>query len=61
MARRSTIWNCQLNGFRLLFLTDIVSRLSTLSALVREMPPSGFIRLTVADRIFREGISFQQQ
>ena len=54
-----SLWNCQLNGFRLLFLTDTLARLSTLSTLVREMPPSDFIWLTVADRMFTEGISAQ--
>ncbi len=52
-----SLWNCKLNGFRLLFVTDIVARLSTLSALVREMPPSDFIWLTEQARMFKEGIS----
>ena len=52
-----SLWNCQLNGFRLLFVTDTVARLSTLSVLVQEMPPSDFIWLSEQARMFKEGIS----
>lgn len=55
--RYEKLWNCQLNGFRLLFLTDNLARLSTLSSLVQEMPPSDFIWLTEQSRMFRDGVS----
>ena len=55
--RYEKLWDCQLNGFRLLFLTDTVARLSTLSSLVQEMPPSDFIWLTEQTRMFKDGIS----
>jgi hypothetical protein len=50
-------WNCKLNGFRLLFITDNVARHSALCTLVQEMPPSDYIWLTTADRLFADGIS----
>jgi len=49
--------NCRLNGFRLLFVTHSVARLSTLCSLVQAMPPSDFIWLTNKDRMFEDGIS----
>ena len=52
-----SLWNCRLNGFRLLFLTDSVGRLSTLCSLVQAMPPSDYIWLTVAEHMFKDGIS----
>ena len=52
-----SLWNCQLNGFRLLFVTDSVPRLSTLCSLVQAMPPSDYIWLTVTDRMFEDGIA----
>ncbi|MHC4567080.1 MAG: replication-relaxation family protein [Planctomycetota bacterium] len=55
--RYERLWNCQLNGFRLLFLTDTSSRMSTLCSLVREMQPSDFIWVTQKDRMFEDGIS----
>jgi hypothetical protein len=55
--RYERLWNCQLNGFRLLFLTDTSSRMSTLCSLVREMPPSDFIWIAQKDRMFEDGIS----
>ena len=51
------LWKCQLNGFRLLFLTDTSSRMSTLCSLVREMQPSDFIWIAQKDRMFEDGIS----
>ena len=53
------LWSCRLNGFRLLFLTDTLPRMSALCSLVREMPPSDFIWITEKDRMFAEGISAQ--
>ena len=50
------LWNCQLNGFRLLFVTDSTARLSKLCLLVQEMPPSDHVWLTTADRMFEDGI-----
>jgi hypothetical protein len=55
--RYERLWNCQLNGFRLLFLTDTFPRMSTLCSLVREMPPSDFIWVAEKDRMFEDGIS----
>lgn len=51
------LWGCQLNGFRLLFITDSIARLSLLCSLVQAMPPSDYIWLTVADRMFEDGVS----
>lgn len=55
--RYERLWNCQLNGFRLLFLTDTFPRMSTLCSLVREIPPSDFIWVAQKDRMFEDGIS----
>jgi hypothetical protein len=52
-----SLWDCKLKGFRLLFITDNVARLSALCTLVQEMPPSDYIWLTTADRMFTDGIS----
>jgi hypothetical protein len=52
-----SLWDCSLNGFRLLFVTDSVARLSTLCSLVQAMPPSDYIWLTDKDRMFEDGIS----
>jgi len=50
------LWNCRLNGFRLLFVTDSAARLSQLCSLVQAMPPSDYIWLTTAKRMFEDGI-----
>lgn len=55
--RYEKLWDCQLNGFRLLFITDSLVRLNALSSLVQEMPPSDFIWLTEHARMFKDGIS----
>jgi hypothetical protein len=55
--RYERLWKCELNGFRLLFLTDTSSRMSTLCSLVREMQPSDFIWIAEKDRMFKDGIS----
>lgn len=54
--RYEKLWNCKLEGFRLLFVTNTVERLACLCKLVREMPPSDFIWLTEQSRIFTDGI-----
>jgi hypothetical protein len=51
------LWHCQLNGFRLLFVTADTARLINLCLLVQAMPPSEYIWLTAADRMFADGIS----
>lgn len=55
--RYEKTWNTRFKGFRLLFLTNTNSRLTALSRLVQEMPPSGFIWLTDLERMFYEGLS----
>ncbi len=55
--RYERLWNCQLNGFRLLFLTDTSSQMSKICSLAREMQPSDFIWVTQKDRMFEDGIS----
>lgn len=52
------IWDCKLNGFRLLFLANTSQRLVNLCRLVREMPPTDFIWLTEQSRMFEEGVSY---
>ena len=55
--RYQTHWKCELNGFRLLFLTTSAGRLANLCRLVQEMPPSGFVWLTNERRMFEYGVS----
>jgi len=55
--RYEEFWNCRLNGFRLLFLTNTLLRLNNLCRLVREMPPSDFIWLAQSQAMFKEGVS----
>ena len=55
--RYERIFNSNLNGFRLLFLTNTASRFTALCRLVREMPPSDFIWLTDQERMFAHGVS----
>jgi len=50
------ILECQLRGFRVLFLTDHPARLVALCRLVRETPPSDFIWLTDRGRMSSSGI-----
>jgi len=54
--RYEQIWNCQLHGFRLLFLTHSRARSDVMCKLVREMSPSGFIWLTDRKRLLSGGI-----
>jgi hypothetical protein len=55
--RYEQVFKCKLNGFRLLFLTNSLGRLTALCQLVQEMQPSNFIWLTECKRLFREGVS----
>ncbi len=55
--RYEKYWDCNLKGFRLLFLTNTNSRLVVLSRLVQEMPPSRFIWLTSLEQMFSHGLS----
>ena len=57
--RYEHIFDSKLNGFRLLFLTNTISRKAALCRLVREMPPSDFIWLTDQERMFSQGASAQ--
>jgi len=50
-------WHCNFKGFRLLFLAHTHRRLTVLSRLVLEMPPSDFIWLTSLDQMFAHGLS----
>jgi len=54
--RYERLWQCQLRGFRLLFVTHTATRLSGLCQLVANMPPSDFIWSTDLNRVNREGV-----
>jgi len=56
--RYEKLWNCKLDGFRLLFLTNTPGRLSSLCRLVQEMLPSDFVWLTEQGRLFPDGVSY---
>ncbi|MCK4342544.1 MAG: replication-relaxation family protein [Phycisphaerae bacterium] len=55
--RYQDLWDCVLNGFRLLFLAHTPARLAALCRLVQEVPPSDFVWLTDQDRMFAKGVS----
>jgi hypothetical protein len=55
--RYKKIFNCNLNGFRLLFLTNTSSRKKSICNLVRNMPPSDFIWVTDQNSMFVNGVA----
>ena len=55
--RYEKLWDCKLDGFRLLFVTNTRERLAALCKLVHQMQPSDYIWLTEQSRIFPDGIS----
>jgi hypothetical protein len=57
--RYEGVFHCSLRGFRLLFLTNSLGRLTALCQLVQEMPPSDFVWLTECRRLFPDGVSAQ--
>ena len=54
-----SVFDSNLNGFRVLFLVNSFTRLISLCRLVREMPPSNFIWLTEQEQMFSHGLSAQ--
>jgi len=55
--RYEGMFHCSLRGFRLLFLTNSLGRLTALCKLAHEMPPSDFVWLTECSRLFPDGVS----
>ena len=55
--RYEKIFKVELNGFRLLFLTNTFPRMKKICDLVREMPPSDFIWISEQNRMFSHGVS----
>ena len=55
--RYEKIFNADLNGFRLLFLTNTAARMKAICDLAQEMPPSNFIWVTDQKRMFSHGVS----
>ncbi|MEN6425866.1 MAG: replication-relaxation family protein [Phycisphaerales bacterium] len=55
--RYEDVFQCRLRGFRLLFLTNSLGRLTALCRLTQEIPPSNFVWLTECSRLFPEGVS----
>ena len=51
------IWDCTLEGFRLLFLTTTEARLASICSLIQSMPPADFIWVTTMGRMFSHGLS----
>jgi len=54
--RYEAFFKCRLQGFRLLFLTNDFARLSRLSKLIVQMPPSDFINITDQDSLLTKGL-----
>lgn len=55
--RYEKIFNATINGFRLLFLSNTVSRMKKIGDLTQQMPPSDFIWITDQNKMFSRGIS----
>lgn len=55
--RYDEVFNYNLFGFRLLFLTSTYSRLAALCKLTQEVRPSNFVWLTECSRLFHEGVA----
>lgn len=55
--RYENVFKCSLRGFRLLFLTNSIGRLTALCRLAQEMQPSSFIWLTEYGRLLPDGVS----
>ncbi len=55
--RYEKIFDAELNGFRLIFLTNSFSRLKKMCELVQEMRPSDFIWITDQNQMFEQGVS----
>ncbi len=55
--RYSDIVNYKLNGFRLLFLTNSLSRMKSICQLAQSMPPSNFIWVTNQQTVFNKGVA----
>ena len=51
-----SFWDCQLRGFRLLFLVHGQRRMVALCGLARRMPPSDFIWLTDRQSLLTQGV-----
>jgi hypothetical protein len=51
-----SVFSSELNGFRLLFLSNTVSRMKSLCSFVKNMPPSNFIWIMDQDQMFRKGL-----
>lgn len=51
------IWDCALEGFRLLFLTTTEARRASICSLIQSMPPADFIWVTTMEQMFSHGLS----
>ena len=54
--RYEAVWGCQLRGFRVLVVAHAASRLTALSRLVRDMPPSDFVWLADREGLLSRGV-----
>ncbi len=54
--RYEQVWNCELNGFRLLFLTNTHARKLQLCRFVQMMKPSEFVWISDQDQMFTNGL-----
>ena len=55
--RYEEVFQCRLQGFRLLFLTNSLGRLTALCRLTQEIQPSNFVWLTECRHLFPDGVS----
>lgn len=55
--RYEQIFDAELSGFRLIFLTNTSSRMKNICDLAQQMPPSDFIWITNQNQMFEQGVS----
>ena len=53
------IWDCDLEGFRLLFLTTTGARMASICNLIQSIPPADFIWVTTMEQMFSHGLSWK--
>ena len=53
------IWDCDLEGFRLLFLTTTGARMASICNLIQSIPPSDFIWVTTMEQMLSHGLSWK--
>jgi DNA-binding MarR family transcriptional regulator len=51
------IWDCDLEGFRLLFLATTAARMASICTLIQSIPPGDFIWVTTMEKMSSDGLA----